>query len=74
MAELWEMSARAQAAAIKAGEVTSVEVVQAHLDRIDAVNPAVNAVTRTMPEDSLAAAAAVDAAIAAGEDLSLIHI
>lgn len=69
MAELWEMSARAQAAAIRAGEVTSVEVVQAHLDRIDAVNPVVNAVTRTMPEDSLAAAAAVDAAVAAGEDL-----
>lgn len=69
MAELWEMTAGAQAAAIKAGDVTSVELVQAHLDRIDTVNPAVNAVTRTMPEDSLAAAAAIDAAVAAGEEL-----
>ncbi|MEM9465121.1 MAG: amidase [Actinomycetota bacterium] len=69
MAELWEMSATAQAAAVKAGDVSSVELVQAHLDRIEAVNPAVNAVTRTMPEDSLAAAAAVDAARAAGDEL-----
>jgi amidase len=69
MAELWEMSASAQAAAVKAGEVSSVELIQAHLDRIEAVNPAVNAITRTMPDDSLAAAAAVDAARAAGEEL-----
>ena len=69
MAEPWEMSATAQAAAVKAGEVSSVELVQAHLDRIESVNPAVNAVTRTMPEDSLAAAADVDAARAAGEEL-----
>ncbi|MEO0493186.1 MAG: amidase [Actinomycetota bacterium] len=69
MAELWELSAAEQAAAVKRGEVSSVELVRAHLDRIDAVNPAVNAVTRTMPEDSLAAAEAVDAARAAGEVL-----
>ncbi|MEM8705946.1 MAG: amidase [Actinomycetota bacterium] len=67
MTELWEMSAAAQAAAVGAGEVTSVELVEAHLDRIEAVNPAVNAITLTMPEDSLAAAAAIDAAIATGE-------
>ncbi len=69
MGELWEMSATDQAAAVRSGEVSSVELVQAHLDRIDAVNPTVNAVTRTMPEDSLAAAGAVDAARAAGDDL-----
>ncbi|MEM9201244.1 MAG: amidase [Actinomycetota bacterium] len=69
MAALWEMSAAAQAVAVKAGDVTSVELVEAHLERIDAVNPAVNAVTRTMPEESLAAAAAIDAARAAGDEL-----
>ena len=69
MAELWEMSATAQAAAVRAGEVSSVELVQAHLDRIEAVNPTVNAITRTMPDESLAAAAAVDTALAAGGKL-----
>ena len=69
MTEPWELSATEQAAAVKSGDVSSVELVQAHLDRIEAVNPTVNAVTRTMPEISLAAAAAIDAARAAGEPL-----
>lgn len=72
MAHLWELSATEQAAAVKSGEVSAVELVRAHLDRIEAVNPAVNAITRTMPEESLVAAEAVDAARAAGEPLGAL--
>ncbi|WP_158883689.1 amidase [Amycolatopsis anabasis] len=42
---------------IAAGEVTSVEVVQAHLDRIDAVGHRVNAFVTVLGEQALAAAA-----------------
>lgn len=41
---------------IRAKDVSSREVVQAHLDRIDAVNGAVNAVTVTLATSALAAA------------------
>ena len=43
---LYERSATQLALAIKTGEVSSVEVVDACLRRIDAVNPRINAVVR----------------------------
>jgi amidase len=53
--------------------VTAVELVQAALDRIDAVNPAVNAMVELRREQALAEAAAADAAIAAGEQVGRLH-
>ena len=55
------------AAQIKSGERSSVEVTQAHLDRIAAVDGAVHAFLHVDGERALARAAAVDAKIAAGE-------
>jgi hypothetical protein len=49
---------------IRTGDVTSSEVVNAHLVRIAEVNPSVNAVTVTLADDARAAAAAVDRAVA----------
>ena len=46
MSELWELSALELAAAIRERAASSREVVEAHLARIDAVNPALNAVVR----------------------------
>jgi amidase len=57
---LWKRSAGELAALIKSREVSSREVVQAHLDRIDEVNSAVNAVTVTLAEEALAAADEAD--------------
>ena len=57
---LWKRSAGELAALIKSREVSSREVVQAHLDRIDEVNRAVNAVTVTSAEEALAAADEAD--------------
>ena len=57
---LWRRSAGELAELIKSREVSSREVVKAHLDRIDEVNPAVNAVTVTLAEEALAAADEAD--------------
>ena len=56
MSELWRESALELAAMIRGREVSSREVVQAHLDRVEAVNPHVNAIVRLLPEQALAAA------------------
>lgn len=57
---------------IRKRELTSVEVVQAHLDRIDAVNPKINAIV-TLNEQALSAAAAADKAISQGATLGPLH-
>jgi amidase len=71
--ELWRRGALELAGMIARREVTSTEVVQAHLDRIDEVNPALNAVVRRLDESALEAAAAADAAVAAREPLGAFH-
>ncbi|MDE3095147.1 MAG: hypothetical protein KGK07_03995 [Chloroflexota bacterium] len=71
--ELWRLGASALAEAIRAKRVSSREVVAAHLARIEAVNPAVNAVTVVLAEQALAAADQADAALAAGGDLGPLH-
>jgi len=63
------LSAAALAEKLAAGEVTSVEVTQAHLDRIAAVDGAVHAFLHVSAEQALATAADVDARRAAGEEL-----
>jgi amidase len=73
MGEIWRRSATELAGAIAGGELSAVEVVQSHLDRIEAVNPAVNAVTLVLAEDALQAAKEADRAVAAGEPLGVLH-
>jgi aspartyl-tRNA(Asn)/glutamyl-tRNA(Gln) amidotransferase subunit A len=55
--------------AIGAGEVSSVEVTRAHLDRIGATDERVHAFLHVDADGALAAAAAIDARIADGEKL-----
>src|ERR1700683_109629 len=50
---------------IRTKEVSPVEVVQTHLDRIAAVNPKINAIV-TLAEGALKAAKAAEAAVLAG--------
>ncbi|WP_328477472.1 amidase [Actinoplanes sp. NBC_00393] len=56
------------AAQVRDGRLTATAVVDAHLDRIAAVNPKVNAVTVVLDDQARSAAAALDARIAAGSD------
>ncbi|MCQ4161030.1 amidase family protein [Roseomonas sp. GC11] len=67
MSELWRLTASEIAALVKAREVSARAVAQDALARLAAVNPAINAVVQEMPEEALAAADAVDAALARGE-------
>jgi aspartyl-tRNA(Asn)/glutamyl-tRNA(Gln) amidotransferase subunit A len=57
---------------IRKREVSSVEIVQAHLDRIQAVNPKINAIV-TIADGALKAAEAADAAVRTGEELGVLH-
>jgi amidase len=52
--ELWRLSAVEIASRIKRRETTASEVVDAHLERISVVNPAVNAINRVLDEDARA--------------------
>ncbi|KJS56398.1 amidase [Streptomyces rubellomurinus] len=67
--QLWQRTAGALAAAVRTGEVSAVEVVDSHLDRIAEVNPQVNAVTQLLAERARAAAEDTDRRRAAGEPL-----
>ena len=69
MNELLKKSALKLADMLAAGQITSVELTQACLDRIDAIEDRVNAFITVDREGALAAAADVDARRAAGETL-----
>lgn len=71
--ELWRLGALELGALIAKREVSSVEVTQAHLDRIDAVNPHLNAVVRRMDETALAVAAESDRRLAADGPAGPLH-
>jgi amidase len=71
--DLWRMSALELAEAIRSRQVSSQEVIESHLRRIEAVNPSVNAVTVVLDEQALEAAKAADRAVAAGSDLPPFH-
>ena len=55
------------------GDVSSREVVEAHLERIDAVNPRLNAIVCRLDEQAVAAADRADAARRSGEPLGPLH-
>jgi amidase len=71
--ELWRLSAMGLAEAIRSGQTSSQEVIEAHLRRIEAVNPSVNAVTVVLGEQAIEAAKAADRAVAGGGDLPPLH-
>jgi len=67
MTELTRLDAATLAAKIAGGEVSSVQVTQAHLDQIEATDGQYRAFLHVAAEQALADAARVDAAVAAGE-------
>jgi amidase len=69
MEDLWRLSATEIAALIKSKKVSAKEAAVAALARLDAVNPAINAVVDHRPEIVLAQAGAIDAAIARDEQV-----
>jgi amidase len=68
-ARLWKLSALELAAVVARGEVDALEVVDDHLHRIAAVNPALNAITNLLADSAREAARAIDRRRALGEAL-----
>jgi aspartyl-tRNA(Asn)/glutamyl-tRNA(Gln) amidotransferase subunit A len=68
MSELTRLTAADLAEKIQHKEVSAVEVAQAHLDRIAAVDKTVNAFLHVDTEGALSAARAVDEDVAAGRE------
>lgn len=69
MSDLTRMDAATLGKKIAAKEVSSTEVTQAHLDQIAATDERYHAFLHVAEERALEAAARVDSAVAAGEDL-----
>lgn len=68
MTEPWTLSAAEVARRVRARSVSAREVALDALARLEAANPALNAVVEHRPDETLAAADAVDAALARGDD------
>src|SRR6266481_5908183 len=67
------LSAREIAAQIRRKVISPVEVARAHLERIERVNPKVNAFVDCQPEAVLAQARAAEKAILRGDELGPLH-
>ncbi len=66
-------SAANMAKLIREKQISSEELVQAHIERIAEVNPILNAIVQYRPDEVLQEARAADAAMARGEPLGALH-
>jgi amidase len=71
--DLTSFSATHLASLIRAREVSSVEVVRAHLDRIESVNPTLRAVVQLRAEAALDDARRADASLRVDQDAGPLH-
>jgi amidase len=70
---LWDYDAVTLAGMLRRTEVSAREVVAAHIERVEAVDGAVNALVTRSFETAMARAASADEALAAGEQPGLLH-
>ena len=73
MPNLWRLSASDLAKQIATKQVSSAEVIEAHLARIESVNPKVNAVVRLLADDARSGAKEADRLVAEGGSLGPLH-
>ena len=73
MRPIWQMSAVETAEATRTGRLSCTEVVEAHCERFEAVNPDLNAVTVDLRERALETARARDEAFRAGTAAGPLH-
>lgn len=69
----WQRSAADIRTAVVAGEASAEEVLESHIARLDAVNPAVNAVVVDLRDKAREEAKQADRDRAAGKDLPPLH-
>jgi aspartyl-tRNA(Asn)/glutamyl-tRNA(Gln) amidotransferase subunit A len=70
---IYYKDATALAALIRTKQLSSREIVQAHLDRISAANPKINAIVTLLAEDALKGAGAADKAVMSGAEIGPLH-
>ncbi|WP_209125269.1 amidase [Alkalihalobacillus sp. BA299] len=70
---LTKMTAVELSSLIKSRQVSSVEVVEAHLSRIDEINPKINAFCTVVHDEAISAAKAADKAMMKGATLGPLH-
>jgi len=58
---------------IRTGQISSLELVRAHLNQIERVNPSINAAVEVLAETAQQAAKAADQKLAAGERCGRLH-
>ena len=73
MSEIWQLSATDLAQRIASRQISSAEAVDANLARINAVNPALNAVVQVLADEARASAVLADKKLAAGELAGPLH-
>ncbi len=73
MNEILHLSATGMARALREKKLSSAELMQAHLERIEAVNPRLNAIVQLPTERVMAQARAADALLARGEIKGPLH-
>lgn len=73
MTAVWELSATELSRQMSQGELSSKEVVRAHLERIEALNPALNAFVEVYSKRALADAARCDEERARGAARGPLH-
>ncbi|UTT70602.1 amidase family protein [Arthrobacter sp. DNA4] len=71
--QLWRWSATEMGNAISTGLISSREVVQSCLGRIEEVNPQLNALVEVRPDEALAAADEADRARSSGQELGPLN-
>ncbi len=71
--ELWQWDAVDLAAAIRSRKVSSHDATMAVIERMQAVNPKINAVVRDLSDEARVAAHAADDAVRRGERLGPLH-
>jgi len=70
--QLWQLSATELAAQIKRREVSAREAAHSALERMDAINPHINAIVECRPDEVLKQASQIDSALARGEDPGIL--
>ncbi|MEM7406891.1 MAG: amidase family protein [Pseudomonadota bacterium] len=73
MTQLWELDAVELAGLIRTGRTSSVEVVDAHIQRMEAVNPHINAVVLALTDEARQLAETADCAVRHGDALGPLH-
>lgn len=71
--DLWRWQACDLAHGIRTRQISAREAVTSCLDRLEAVNPYVNAVVDVMADEALESADRADRAVASGEDTGPLH-